>query len=82
MAQHAFEDIKRRFTTAPNLRHPDPDLPIIVAEDAYNYDSTLIPSESESAEGRSKWLTLHFCLHMACQAWPAHSPRLLLDEEK
>lgn len=29
-AIHAFQELKERFTTAPILRHPDPELPFIV----------------------------------------------------
>ncbi|XP_048017465.1 uncharacterized mitochondrial protein AtMg00860-like [Megalobrama amblycephala] len=30
----AFQDLKERFTSAPILRHPDPELPFIVEDDA------------------------------------------------
>ncbi|KAL1274090.1 hypothetical protein QQF64_026904 [Cirrhinus molitorella] len=33
-ARRAFEDLKRRFTTAPILHHPDPNQPFIVEVDA------------------------------------------------
>ncbi|XP_029111424.1 uncharacterized mitochondrial protein AtMg00860-like isoform X3 [Scleropages formosus] len=33
-AQEAFDTLKQRFTSAPILRHPDPDLPFVVEVDA------------------------------------------------
>lgn len=33
-AEQAFKDLKERFTTAPILRHPDPERPFIVEVDA------------------------------------------------
>lgn len=35
-ARQAFSDLKTQFTTAPILRHPNPDLPFIVEVDASN----------------------------------------------
>ncbi|KAG1926787.1 retrotransposable element [Pimephales promelas] len=35
-AQHAFQELKSRFTTAPILRHPDPECQFIVEVDASN----------------------------------------------
>ncbi|KAL1269106.1 hypothetical protein QQF64_031395 [Cirrhinus molitorella] len=35
-AKRSFEDLKRRFTSAPILHHPDPDRPFIVEVDASN----------------------------------------------
>ncbi|XP_073701959.1 matrix-remodeling-associated protein 5 [Garra rufa] len=33
-ALHAFQELRQRFTTAPVLRHPDPQLPFLVEVDA------------------------------------------------
>lgn len=33
-ALQTFQDLKERFTSAPILRHPDPELPFIVEVDA------------------------------------------------
>ncbi|KAI4898691.1 hypothetical protein NFI96_020791 [Prochilodus magdalenae] len=35
-AESAFEELKRRFTTAPLLKHPDPTRPFVVEVDASN----------------------------------------------
>jgi hypothetical protein len=49
--QEAFDELKQAFTTAPVLRHFDPDLPITVETDASDYYSAGILSQLDP-EGR------------------------------
>jgi hypothetical protein len=49
--QEAFDELKQAFTTAPVLRHFDPDLPITVETDASDYVSAGILSQHDP-EGR------------------------------
>lgn len=43
MATQAFQDLKTRFTSAPILHHPNPDIPFIVEVDASNTGIGLPP---------------------------------------
>ncbi|RYN15579.1 hypothetical protein AA0115_g12973 [Alternaria tenuissima] len=45
--REAFDALKRAFTTAPILRHFDPDLPIIVEADASDYVTAGVLSQSD-----------------------------------
>ena len=50
--QAAFEALKKRFTTAPILRHPDPALPFMVEVDASNTGVGAILSQRSSQDGK------------------------------
>lgn len=51
-AQQAFKNLKTRFTSAPILHHPDPDLPFIVEVEASNTDIGAILSQRHGSPAR------------------------------
>ncbi len=51
-AVEAFDQLKQRFTTAPILHHPDPDLPFIVEVDASNIGIGAILSQRQGAPAK------------------------------
>ncbi|XP_042612294.1 uncharacterized mitochondrial protein AtMg00860-like [Cyprinus carpio] len=51
-ACEAFEELKRRFTTAPILHHPDPKLPFIVETDASNIGIGAILSQRQGSPAK------------------------------
>lgn len=55
-AQDAFKKLKSSFTTAPILKHPDPDLPFIVEEDASDCGIRAVLSQHYGSPGK-----LHPC---------------------
>ncbi|KAK3516571.1 hypothetical protein QTP70_021980 [Hemibagrus guttatus] len=55
-AQAAFQQLKQCFTTAPILRHPDPELPFVVEVDASSSGIGAVLSQKHGAPGK-----LHPC---------------------
>ncbi len=51
-AVEAFDQLKHRFTTAPILHHPDPDLPFIVEVDASNIGIGAILSQRQGSPAK------------------------------
>ncbi|KAL0181849.1 hypothetical protein M9458_021224 [Cirrhinus mrigala] len=51
-ASNAFATLKERFTTAPILKHPDPDLPFIVEVDASDCGIGAVLSQCHGQPGR------------------------------
>ncbi len=52
VAEEAFNQLKHRFTTAPILHHPDPDLPFVVEVDASNIGIGAILSQRQGAPAK------------------------------
>jgi hypothetical protein len=67
-AQEAFDELKRRFTSAPVLRHFDPDLPIRLHTDASSVAISGIISQLQSSD--SQWHPVAFfsrkCIPAEC----------------
>jgi hypothetical protein len=67
-AQEAFEELKRRFTSAPILRHFDPDLPIRLHTDASSFAISGILSQLRPED--SQWHPVAFfsrkCIPAEC----------------
>ncbi|KAI2659768.1 Transposon Tf2-6 polyprotein [Labeo rohita] len=51
-ASHAFATLKERFTTAPILKHPDPDLPFTVEVDASDCGIGAVLSQRHGQPGK------------------------------
>ncbi len=51
-AVEAFDQLKHRFTTAPILHHPDPDLPFIIEVDASNIGIGAILSQRQGSPAK------------------------------
>ena len=54
-AQEAFEELKRRFTTAPILAHFDPQKPVINETDASDFAIGPVLSQRERTEDYTPW---------------------------
>ncbi|KAK3554259.1 hypothetical protein QTP70_020113 [Hemibagrus guttatus] len=57
-ARAAFQQLKERFTSAPILRHPDPDLPFVVEVDASSKGLGAVLSQRHGEPGK-----LHPCAY-------------------
>ncbi|KAI4895362.1 hypothetical protein NFI96_000963 [Prochilodus magdalenae] len=54
-AGSAFEELKRRFTTAPLLQHPDPTKPFVVEVDASNVGVGAVLSQRSGEPPKTTW---------------------------
>jgi hypothetical protein len=73
--QRAFDHLKRAFTSAPILRHFDPDLPIIVEADASDYVTAGVLSQTD-AEG-----VVHPIAYFSKRMNPAEGNYEIYDKE-
>ena len=65
-AQEAFEELKRRFTSAPILRHFDPDLPIRLHTDASGFAISGIISQLHGTEWHPVAFFSRKCIPAEC----------------
>ena len=60
-AQSAFEELKKRFTTAPLPKHPDPTRPLVVEVDASNVEvGVVLPQQSGEPQLLTSRINCHF----------------------
>lgn len=66
VAIKAFADLKKAFTTAPVLRHPNPELPFLVEVDASDVGAGAILSQRDPGDGK-----VHPCAFFSKKFSPA-----------